>query len=176
MRDTGMVVPEWIYPLLRCPSHLDDSHQGELQRLADGSLQCQNCKHIYPVHKGVLYLLPEFKDEGERVRIASERTRHHYDAYPIEFLSAEDEANIEALQPEGFKRFVNRLSTIVQENAIVADIGCGPGRAALLLQMYGFRTICIDQSLESLRLAQRRLGDRAAFICASNLRLPLRSE
>ncbi len=115
------------------------------------------------------------KDEGTEVRGSAglqARTADHYDSHPFEFLTAEDEERIEEWQPRPFRRFVENF---LQPGQYIADIGCGPGRAALYLTRCRFAVIALDISFASLLLAQRRAPD-AAYVAATNLRLPLRDD
>lgn len=98
-----------------------------------------------------------------------ELTKSHYDDFPFDFLTAEDEANIENLQPPPFKRFADRY---LRSGVETAEIGCGPGRATLFLARRGISVTAVDISGGSLRLARGR-AHAAHFIRASNLDLPL---
>ncbi|HTQ98633.1 MAG TPA: class I SAM-dependent methyltransferase [Candidatus Acidoferrum sp.] len=98
-----------------------------------------------------------------------QRTVAHYDEFPFDFLTAEDEANIEQLQPPPFRRFADRH---LSAGSVVAEIGCGPGRASLFLARRGIALTAIDISWGSLLLARRR-APACTFVRASNLALPL---
>ncbi|KAA6183952.1 class I SAM-dependent methyltransferase [Thiohalocapsa marina] len=96
------------------------------------------------------------------------QTASHYDQYPFDFLTTEDEARIEEIQPGSFREFVReRLSP----GDRVAEIGCGPGRATLYLTRLGHQVWAVDLSLGSLRLARRR-APAAHYAAATNLSLP----
>src|SRR5687768_5823684 len=99
---------------------------------------------------------------------AQTRTRAHYDAHPLDFLSADDEKNIAENQPVPFRLFVERYLSAGQR---VADVGCGPGRATLYMVTKELDVFAVDLSLGSLRLANAR-APSASFSCASNLALP----
>ncbi len=99
------------------------------------------------------------------------KTKAHYDAHPIEFLSLDDERNIAAWQPRPFREFVEGFLKTGQR---VADIGCGPGRATLYMTQQGLDVVAVDLSKESIALAKARATE-ANFTCASNLALPFRS-
>ena len=97
------------------------------------------------------------------------QTRAHYNDFPFDFLTEEDERNIEHLQPALFLRFAERH---LKPGARVAEIGCGSGRATLFMARRGIDLVAVDISLGSLRLARRRASD-SKFVLASNLSLPL---
>lgn len=96
-------------------------------------------------------------------------TKTHYDDFPFDFLTKEDERNIERLQPGPFLRFANRY---LKPGVYVAEIGCGPGRATLFMARRGLDILAVDISWGSLRLARRRAPE-SEFVLASNLSLPL---
>jgi len=114
--------------------------------------------------------------DATRVREAAAglqtRTANHYDLHPFEFLTAEDEVRIEDWQPRPFRRFVEEF---LRPGQYVAEIGCGPGRGTLYLTRCHFAVIAVDISFTSLLLARRRAPD-AAYVVATNLRLPLPDE
>jgi ubiquinone/menaquinone biosynthesis C-methylase UbiE len=96
-------------------------------------------------------------------------TKAHYNDFPFDFLTGEDERNIENLQPPPFLRFAN---THLSSGLRVAEIGCGPGRATLFMARRGIDLLAVDISYGSLRLARRR-APACQFVLASNLNLPL---
>lgn len=96
-------------------------------------------------------------------------TKAHYNDFPFDFLTEEDERNIEHLQPAPFLCFSNKY---LEPGARVAEIGCGPGRATLFMARRGVDVLAVDISLGSLRLARRRAPE-SEFVLASNLNLPL---
>lgn len=97
-----------------------------------------------------------------------DQTKAHYDDFPFDFLTEEDERNIERLQPLPFLRFADRH---LKQGVRVAEIGCGPGRATLFMARRGIDLFAVDISLGSLRLARRRAPE-SEFVLASNLNLP----
>ncbi|HVZ51723.1 MAG TPA: class I SAM-dependent methyltransferase [Pseudolabrys sp.] len=97
-----------------------------------------------------------------------QRTEAHYDAYPFEFMTPEDEASIVALQPRPFLRFIDEFALPQMR---VGEFGCGPGRGTMyLVQKFGDVT-ALDLSRNSLMLARSR-APRARYVQASNLSLP----
>ena len=92
----------------------------------------------------------------------------HYDRYPLDFLTDEDEARIRELQPSPFLWFVE---IFLAKSDRIAEVGCGPGRATLFLAQEGYDVCAVDISLGSLRLARRRAPE-TRFVCATNLHLP----
>jgi SAM-dependent methyltransferase len=50
------------------------------------------------------------------------------------------------------------LSAAVPRNALVLDVGCGPGRYAIELARQGYRVVLCDLLCEMLRLAQHRVS------------------
>lgn len=107
------------------------------------------------------------KNRGKKVELQSS-TCAHYDAFPFDFMTQEDEARIEAIQPMPFAEFVAKE---LAPGASVADIGCGPGRATTYLLKLGLRVTALDLSPPSIELARRR-APSARFVRGSNLELP----
>jgi ubiquinone/menaquinone biosynthesis C-methylase UbiE len=99
------------------------------------------------------------------------QTRAHYEEFPFDFLTAEDEQNIESLQPAPFLRFANAYLT---PGTKVAEIGCGPGRGTLFMAQREVDLVAVDISPGTLRLARRR-APGVGFVQASNMQLPLQN-
>lgn len=99
-------------------------------------------------------------------------TEKHYNYHPFEFLTKQDEKNIENLQPEPFIHFVNFF---LKKSDRVADIGCGGGRATLYLQQKGYNTYALDLSIRSLLITRSRCK-KSSYTCGTNLLLPFKTE
>lgn len=98
------------------------------------------------------------------------QTKAHYEDFPFDFLTNEDERNIESLQPLSFLHFANAY---LKAGTVAAEIGCGPGRGTLFMARRGIDLVAVDISMGSLRLARRRAPE-CNFALASNLKLPFR--
>ena len=98
------------------------------------------------------------------------RTLTHYEQFPFDFLTEEDELNIERLQPAPFRKFADAF---LSAETLTAEIGCGPGRATLFMARRGVDLVAVDISGGSLELARRR-APTCRFVQATNLKLPLR--
>jgi ubiquinone/menaquinone biosynthesis C-methylase UbiE len=98
-----------------------------------------------------------------------QQTRAHYEDFPFDFLTVEDERNIVNHQPPPFKRFVDAF---LAPGSRVAEIGCGPGRGTLFMMQRDVDLLAVDLSPSSLRLARRR-APACQFVQATNLQLPL---
>jgi ubiquinone/menaquinone biosynthesis C-methylase UbiE len=105
-------------------------------------------------------------------KVLEARTAAFYDAYPFEFLTPQDEAGIEQMQPAPFRRFVERFA---KTNMEVGEVGCGPGRATAYLCQKGLSVTAFDISQKSIDLAHARAKE-AKFIRASALALPCSDE
>ena len=93
---------------------------------------------------------------------------NHYDEHPFEFLSKEDELNIERYQPKFFKQFLKKYSN---KKLTIAEIGCGPGRGTLYMTANKLNVTAVDLSKVSLNLAKKR-APKANFVKADNMNLP----
>lgn len=96
------------------------------------------------------------------------RTAAHYDAYPFDFLTPEDEASIANMQPRPFLRFIQEHA---QAGMKVGEIGCGPGRGTMYLVQNSLDVTALDLSRTSIALARGRAPD-VGFVQGSNLDLP----
>ena len=99
-----------------------------------------------------------------------QETQEHYSNHPFDFMTDEDEKNIADLQPVPFRYFVENY---LHPGQVVADVGCGPGRATLYLEKSGFKVYAVDLSLASIDLARKRAKGQS-FTCASNLSMPFK--
>lgn len=100
------------------------------------------------------------------------RTAAHYDAYPFDFLTPEDEASIVNMQPRPFLRFIGEHAKAGMK---IGEIGCGPGRGTMYLAQAGLDVTALDLSATSLALARGRAAG-AHFVQGSNLDLPFADE
>ena len=100
------------------------------------------------------------------------RTAAHYNAYPFDFLTPEDQDRIADMQPRPFLRFVGEHGKAGMK---VAEIGCGPGRGTMYLAQAGLDVTALDLSAASLALARRR-APTVRFVEGSNLDLPFADE
>ena len=96
------------------------------------------------------------------------KTECHYNQFPFDFLTPEDEARIAEIQPAAFRDFVDEYLSV---DTHVIEVGCGPGRATLYLTRLGHEVTAVDLSLHSVRLARRR-ASKARFVVGTNLQLP----
>lgn len=95
-------------------------------------------------------------------------TRAHYDSYPFDFLTPNDEKVIAQMQPAPFRRFIESYCKM---GSRIAEIGCGPGRGTIYLQRKSSSIVAVDLSNHSIQLARQRAPD-ATFVQATNLQLP----
>lgn len=96
------------------------------------------------------------------------RTEVHYDAYPFEFMTPDDESSIVSMQPRPFAQFID---TYAKPGMKVGEFGCGPGRATMYLVQKFADVTALDLSRNSLALARSR-APGARFVQGSNLSLP----
>jgi ubiquinone/menaquinone biosynthesis C-methylase UbiE len=106
--------------------------------------------------------------DSTSVEALQRRTAAHYEAYPFDFMTPEDEAAIELMQPLPFRRFIDAHA---RSGYKVAEIGCGPGRGTMYLVRKRLAVVAADISRNSLALARQR-APAADFVRASNLDLP----
>jgi ubiquinone/menaquinone biosynthesis C-methylase UbiE len=103
-----------------------------------------------------------------RFSTASDRTRAHYEEHPFEFMTSVHEQDVKSLQPRPFLSFLDRY---VLAESKVCEVGCGPGRATMYLDLLGLQVTAVDISQKSIDLAKHR-SPRVNFVLANNLSLP----
>jgi len=87
----------------------------------------------------------------------AEETKAHYNDFPFDYLTPEDERNIEQIQPGAFIRFADAY---LKPGMRVAEIGCGGGRGTLFMVRRGVNLLAADISRGSLQIARRRAAGR----------------
>jgi SAM-dependent methyltransferase len=89
-----------------------------------------------------------------------------YDQHPFDWAPADDSAEMKSVVSPLLAEFINKLD----ENSLVLDIGCGPGRVLGFLARRGIRCIGLDSSRVSLALAIQRYNRPG--VVGDNLHLP----
>jgi SAM-dependent methyltransferase len=79
------------------------------------------------------------------------RTRTSYDLVAQQFLERTLDRSIVR---EDLDEFARRL----ERDALILDIGCGPGQDAVELQARGFRVVCVDLSRGMLQIGRARFS------------------
>lgn len=158
-----MTADRWA--LLACP--IDQT--SPLARSA-AALECPTCGTSYPLEDGIPRMLPpaDARDRAEAAETDRERTQRdrearRYDANRL--LRALSVAEV----PLTLSRLASRPSDVVVE------VGCGTGRMTRRLPSRCRELWALDHSLESLRLAREKMGERSVrFVQADAGYLPLR--
>ena len=91
-------------------------------------------------------------------------TRQTYDLIAAEFAE-----RTSSPEPVIVQR-LSHLASALPAGGLVADVGCGPGRDAILLRERGFRVVGLD-----LSIGQLRAGSLPCLVQADMRRLPLRA-
>jgi SAM-dependent methyltransferase len=99
--------------------------------------------------------------------MASAERMTFYDEHPFDWISLDGASEFQSVVSRPLIDLIETLDS----NALVLDVGCGPGRVLGFLANRGLRCIGIDRSRVSLELATRRYGCPGAV--ADNLCLPL---
>lgn len=100
------------------------------------------------------------------------RTQAHYEEFPFDFMTKEDEARIRELQPVPFRDFIEQN---VPKGTTVLEVGCGPGRGTLFMFEQQLDVTAVDLSPRTIEIARRRVPD-VKFVLASVLELPFEDE
>jgi SAM-dependent methyltransferase len=89
-----------------------------------------------------------------------------YDQHPFDWAPADDSTEMKSVVSRLLAEFINKLD----ENSLVLDIGCGPGRVLGFLARRRIRCIGLDRSRVSLGLAIQRYSRPG--VVGDNLHLP----
>ncbi len=100
------------------------------------------------------------------------RTQDHYESFPFDFMTKEDEERIRELQPAPFRKFIEEK---IVPGTSVLEVGCGPGRGTLFMTRYGLQVTAVDLSPGTIEIAERRVPN-ARFVQASVMGLPFADE
>ena len=117
-----------------------------------GRLACTTCDASYPIEEGILCLLPADALQGESRHEQQLRDRYaqKLDAgtpwYDDDHNRMEMVPTLEALQ--------------LEPSAVLLELGCGDGRYTVPLEARARAVLAVDFSIESLRMARRRLAGR----------------
>ena len=93
-----------------------------------------------------------------------------YDQHPFDWAPADDSTEMKSVVSPLLAEFINKLD----ENSLVLDIGCGPGRVLGFLARRRIRCIGLDRSRVSLGLAIQRYSRPG--VVGDNLHLPFLEE
>jgi ubiquinone/menaquinone biosynthesis C-methylase UbiE len=100
------------------------------------------------------------------------RTRHHYDNYPFDAITPDDERQPRNIQPKPFIEFCEQY---LKSQMSVAEIGCGPGRGTMYLSANAVSVTAVDISAISIARARTR-APNASFVLATIMALPFCDE
>jgi SAM-dependent methyltransferase len=92
-----------------------------------------------------------------------------YDQHPFDWTPADASAEIRSVVSPSLADLIETLDA----NAMVLDVGCGPGRVLGFLAQRGVRCIGLDRSRVSLNLAVKRY--KRPGVVADNLQLPFKN-
>lgn len=153
-----------------CPYDFSNNWEISFQEIA-----CKVCGRRYPVNNGILSMMPDRSDSPETKidklktierKVRDEQVEHYLDWFGPYTNSLEYEAISRNLR--------------IEQNDVIADLGCGIGRFTIPLSYLCKEIIAIDFSFPSLLLAKtetEKLGIKNIhFIQADITLLPLDCE
>jgi ubiquinone/menaquinone biosynthesis C-methylase UbiE/predicted RNA-binding Zn-ribbon protein involved in translation (DUF1610 family) len=108
------------------------------------SVSCTSCSSQIPSQEGVWIFTdaPSVKDKGEQTYFGYDEVAEGYErcVYPPE------------LQKQLVSRYGEAISSLIEEQAILLDLGCGPGAYSIEVAKHGKRVIAADISFNMLRI------------------------
>lgn len=138
----------------------DPFTRGQLE-LLDESVAVIGSSQVYPRRGSYIDFV------GNEVVGSSEQ---HYEVFPFETV----DWTSAGAREEGVERELSTLLTSIPVDALVFDVGCGPGRISAALHDQGRDVVAIDLTRRALELLSERTNIPA--IRADNLNLPVRDE
>jgi SAM-dependent methyltransferase/uncharacterized protein YbaR (Trm112 family) len=169
-----------VLDLLRCPIS-----GGRLQWTSERLLVSENGSHTYKFEDGIFNLLTPLSStdaELERLRDEKESTRQYYDSFGWQvndgsYRDVQAFTDTRSAPWSYTKRCIRRVGKhLPSTGRYLLDVASGPIPYAEYMSLHdGFdRRICVDLSIEALKQARRKLGDRGIYILGDLTRLPLR--
>lgn len=139
----------------------------ENQMVKEGSLVCLTCQKQYPISDFVLELITDISTPKEEQ--AHFFNQHDYDFVDSPFWRANDQ------------NALSRFAETIKSGWLMADIGCGPGRASLPLKDCGAKVIGFDVAHGLVKRAveetiKQGLTDRYFYFVADAENIPLKSQ
>ncbi len=96
----------------------------------------------------------------------TETTTQTYDQIAADFAEHNWDIRLE--------QALENFCRLLQDDARVLDLGCGPGRDTMLLRERGHRVIGLDRSMGMLREARRRVG--GPLLCGDMRAIPFAND
>jgi glycosyltransferase involved in cell wall biosynthesis/ubiquinone/menaquinone biosynthesis C-methylase UbiE len=153
-----------------CPQVADEISWGKLVRGMQDSYEAARSHH-----PGVRRQKAERRKQKAEARTKNEELQEvrskrqeptFYDAHPFDWTRGYNQRELDATLAPPLKSFLDE----VPSDALVLDVGCGPGRVTACLAARRLRCVGIDVSRSSVRLMRERTG--RAGVVADGLRLP----
>jgi len=99
-----------------------------------------------------------------------ESSQNHYVKHPFDVVNYDDpEARLRAIDKE-----LRELMLSISRDAIIFDLGCGPGRITMFLHEMGYKVAALDLSRRALQELRKRID--VPSLRADNLTLPFADE
>ena len=168
-----------VLDLLRCPIS-----GGRLQRAGERLLVSEDGSHSYKFEDGIFNLLTPLSSEDmerNRLREEKESTRQYYDNFGWQkgdgsYRDVQAFTDMRSAPWSYTKRCIRRVGKhLPSAGRYLLDVASGPIPYPEYMSLHdGFdRRICVDLSIEALKEARRKLGDRGIYILGDLTRLPL---
>ena len=174
----SVTLDQEVLDLLRCPIS-----GGRLRWAGENLLVSESGPHTYKYEDGIFHLLsPLDPDEAEKIRLSDEKesTRTYYDNFGWQtndgsYGEVQAFTDTRSAPWSYTARCIRRVGKhIPTEGRYLLDAASGPIPYAEYMNFHdGFdRRVCVDLSIEALKEAQRKLGNRGIYVLGDMTRLP----
>lgn len=138
------------------------------------AVTCLHCKASYPIVDGVPILLD--KHTNKDLLLSLEKWNEEYKRVSESDI-IEEKRRYDEVDLVETSRDINKF--ILPEHKVFLELGSGPAFLSLDMAKKGYTVVCVDLSIEALKIAKRvfeKEGVKGYFICCNILEMPLKSE
>lgn len=139
---------------------------------ANDEMECSKCLEKYPIKNGIPVLLDAHKHAD--LLLSTEKWDEEYKKLSMKDLEEEKRRYDEVDLGETLA-YVDKF--ILPEHKVFLELGCGPAFLSLDMARKGYTVICVDISMEALKIARKffeKENLKGYFVCCNILEMPFK--